>query len=110
MSNVKILAQGKLPAAIAPLYRTPTGFSAIVRSIVMVNSSGSTRTVQVSARKIGGSPHLIWPKDYSLATGGRFADGLEMGLGADETIEGFADSADYVHYTIFGEEIRKGVE
>ncbi len=102
--TIKSLADGQLGAAKAALYTVGASTQAIIKTITLVNTDGSARTVNLYICVSGGSSRRIISMDMSLATKHCFIYDDELTLEAADKIEGDADAANVVDYTINGVE------
>ena len=79
---VKALADGQLAAAKGTLYTTPASTTTIVKSITLVNTDSSARTVNLYVQRDGTNSRRIIPEALSLeANGGCLvlsSDGLQV--------------------------------
>lgn len=101
--SVKQLANGQLAAAKATLYTTPGATQAVIRSITLVNTDSSARTVNLYVNGTGTS-RRITPKDLSLAAGTMHEIDRVITLEAADIVEGDASVANVVDYVISGVE------
>ena len=97
----KHLADGQLPASKTTLYTVPASKVCILRSIVLVNTDTSAKTVNLYIDFTGTSRRII-AKDLSLDAGARFVDDTPIILEDGDKIEGDAASADKVDYSLSG--------
>lgn len=105
-STVKNLANGQLPLSKGTLYTVPSSTSAIVSSIVPVNTDSVARTINLYYCKSGGVSRSLIPKDVSANAGKHYNLGTFLiTMGAGDKIEGDASAATVVDYTISGVEI-----
>ncbi len=100
----KVLAQGQLPNAAGVLYTVPAGTSAIVKQIALANTDGAAThnaTIYVNGTGAGNQilPVTTLPINGSMPLTGTIT------LAAGQTIQGLADAASKITYTIFGVEI-----
>ncbi len=100
--TIQALANGQLPNAKGTLYTCPGATSAIVKAIVLVNQDTATHTVNLYFTRAT-SRRLI-PKNAILAIGGAGYLETLITLEAGDLIEGDADTATQVDYTISGTE------
>ena len=100
---IKALGDGQLAATKGTLYTVPTDTQAIVKTITLVNTVTSARTVNLYV-KPGGTSRRIIPKDLSLAAGAEFEWEGTLTLSAADLIEGDASVASKIDYTINGVE------
>ncbi len=100
--TIQALANGQLPNAKGTLYTCPAATSTIVKSIILVNQDSSTHTVNLYFKRT--TSRRVIPKDAILLTGynGTLDDVLTLEAG--DLIEGDADTASQVDYTISGTE------
>lgn len=68
--DVKALADGQLAGSKATLYTTPASTTAIVKSITLVNTDVSARTVNLYIQRDGTNSRRIIPEDLSLEANG----------------------------------------
>ncbi len=101
---IKALADGQLAASKATLYPTPASTQTIVRSITLVNTHSSVVKVNIYIQRDGTNSRRILPKDMELQP--RFLAELDTvyTLEAADLIEGDADVANVVDFTINGVE------
>ena len=104
---IKAQGDGQLPVTKGTLYTVPSATQAIVRSITLVNTNKSKTTfvkVNLYLNRDGSNSRRIIPTDMEL--NGRFMAVLDdvLTLEAGDLIEGDADSATTVDYTISGTE------
>ena len=64
--DVKALADGQLAATKGALYTTPGSATAIIRSIILVNTDSSARTVNLYVQRDGSNSRRIIPEGLSL--------------------------------------------
>lgn len=102
--TVKLLKNGVLTTtAGADLYPVSSGKSAIVKSIRLVNKSGSPVTVNLFVYNNGNTTTTrIFPVALSLPAGALVVDSDEITLGALDKITGDASAGSAVDYTISG--------
>lgn len=98
----KLLANGQLAASTGTLYTVPSSTTTIIKSILLVNTDTSTRTVNLFVSS--GTNRRIIPKDLSLKAGESYIFDEVLTLEATHTVKGDASSATVVDYTIFGVE------
>lgn len=99
--TTKALANGQLANTKGTLYTTPGATQTIVKTITLVNTGASTRTINIYLNTSGTSRRII-PKDTSLLTGEAFYIDLNLTLEAADLIEGDASAATEIDYTISG--------
>jgi hypothetical protein len=98
----KNLGEGQLPNTKTTLYTVPDGKTAIIRSIVLVNSNTTTaRTVNLYVNFGAGSRRVI-PPNSIMAASSKYEDVSALTLEAGDIIEGDADVAANVDYIISG--------
>lgn len=79
--KVKSLNKSVLPTSEGDVYVTPVNKSAIIKGIRLVNTTGSSVTVNLFVRRAtGGTSYRVLPKDLSLAAGAAFIDDSEITL------------------------------
>ena len=98
--TIKHLADGQLAGSKGTIYTCPSGVTAIVRTIQLVNTDSSSRTVNLYVNS--GTSRGIIPKDTTLKAGESLEVDLPVTLEAADLIEGDASSANLVDYTISG--------
>lgn len=101
--TIKALADGQLPATKGTLYTVPASTNTIIKTITLVNTSGSAVTVNLYLNLSGTSRRII-PMDLSLGAGELLETDADYTLEAGDLIEGDASSATTVDYTINGVE------
>jgi hypothetical protein len=101
--SIKALASGQLAGAKGTLYTTPALTQTIVKSITLVNTDSSARTVNVYVNTTGTSRRIV-PKDMSIPAGGSYVFDDLVTLEAADLIEGDASTANVVDYVINGAE------
>ncbi len=100
--TIQALANGQLPNAKGTLYTCPAATQAIVKSIILVNQDSVTHTVNLYFKRTT-SRRLI-PLALILLTGAAAYLDDVITLEAGDLIEGDADTATQVDYTISGTE------
>jgi len=100
--TIKSLADGQLAAAKATLYTVPASTQTIIKTITLVNTDTSARTVNLYIKVSGGTSRRIIPKDMSLGVKYLWVNPDELTLEAADEIEGDASAATVVDYTING--------
>ena len=68
--SVKALGDGQLPASKGTLYTTPASTTAIVKSVILVNTDSSARTVNLYVQRDGSNSRRIIPEGLSLEANG----------------------------------------
>lgn len=99
----KALANGQLAAAKATLYTVPALTFTIVKSITLVNTDASARTVNLYVKPAATSRRII-PLNLSIPAGGSYVYDDGITLEAGDVIEGDASVANVVDYVINGTE------
>jgi hypothetical protein len=99
----KVLSQTQLPNAAAAQYTVPGATSAIVRSMVLVNTSGSPVTVSLFINGSANSNNIL--DSYSIPAHTRVELNTVHTLAATNTIQGVASTAAVVTMTVSGLEI-----
>lgn len=99
----KKLFQGQLPNAAAAQYTVPGATQAIIRSIVLVNTSGSAVTVSLFTDGSAASNKIL--DTYSIPANTRVSLNDVVTLGAAGAIWGVASVAATVTMSVFGLEI-----
>lgn len=99
----KVLSQTQLPNAAAAQYTVPGATSAIVRSIVLVNTSASPVIVSLFVNGSGAANKIL--DAYSIPANTRVELNAVMTLAATNTIQGVAGTAAVVTMSVFGLEI-----
>lgn len=95
------LADGQLPLSKGTLFTVPSGKVAIINSIVMVNTSGSTLAVNLYVNRTGTS-RRIFPKDLQMNPNGMIQETFALTLEAGDILEGNAGTATTVDYVVSG--------
>lgn len=101
--SIKALGDGQLAGSKATLYTVPGSTQAILRSITLVNTDGSSRTVNLYVNR-GGTSRRIDGKDASLGAGEARHVQVVITLEAGDLVEGDASAANVVDYTLNGVE------
>lgn len=101
----RVLGDGLLPAAVTTLYASPTRARVTVGVISLVNSDSVSRVVNVFLNR-SGTRRRIASKDLTIRAGFLIELDQPYVLEPGDVIEGGADVADAVEYTISGEEQR----
>lgn len=99
----KILGQGQLPNTKGTLYTTPASTQTIISLIAIVNTDVVTRTVNLYVKKSGGTSRFVLPPNMPLGAK-HLSENEGITLSAGDLIEGDADTAAVVDYTIHGVE------
>lgn len=68
--SIKALADGQLAGAKGTIYTTPGSTTAIIKSIILVNTDSSARTVNLYVQRDGSNSRRIIPEDLSLEANG----------------------------------------
>ena len=102
--SVKSLADGQLAAAKATLYTVPALTTAIIKTISYVNTDIAARTVNLYIKTSVGTSRRIIPNNMTLGVGYMMVYDDEITLEAADEIEGDADAATVVDFTINGVE------
>jgi len=102
--TIKNLANGQLPSSLGDLYTVPSGTSAIVRSITLVNTNTTAETINIYYLQSGGTARRILPKDFQLTAGNSLTVDVILTLGAGDKIQGVTTTASSVDYVISGVE------
>ena len=102
--TVKNLAEGQLPTSKTALYITPSGTQTIIKTIILVNTDTSSKTVNLYFKANGGISRRIIPKDMELEPSYSLIFDDELTLGEGDAIEGDASVENIVDYTINGVE------
>lgn len=99
----KKLFQGQLPNAAAAQYTVPGATQAIIRSVVLVNTTGSPVVVSLFTDGSAAANKIL--DAYTVPANTRVELNAVMTLGAAGAIWGVAGSAAAVTMTVFGLEI-----
>lgn len=99
----KVLSQSQIPAAAAAQYTVPGATQAIVRSIVLVNTTGAPVTVSLFVNGSAAANKIL--DTYSIPANTRVELNAVMTLAATNTIQAVASSAAAVTMSVFGLEI-----
>jgi hypothetical protein len=106
MTDAKILKSlAGLPNSKTTAYTVPAGKSAYIKSIVVSNTGGSTRSVKVHVKQSGGTSTSIWEFPQAIVTLQRHVDTTPMSLAAGDVIEWEVDGGSDCHGNIFGVEV-----
>jgi len=98
--SIKYLADGQLAVAKGTLYTCPASTQTIIKTITLVNTDSSARTVNLYVST--GTSRRIIPVDMSLGIGYSLIFDDELTLEAADLIEGDASAATVVDYYIAG--------
>ncbi len=98
------LANGQLANTKGTLYTVPALTVTIVKSITVVNTDSSARTINLYIKKAAGTSRRICPKDLSLGIGACYTIDDDKTLGAGDLIEGDCSAATVADYVISGAE------
>ena len=101
--NWKKLAQGQLPTVAAVLYTVPASTQTIVKRIVLVNTGGGNTNVRLWDGGSADVNHILPTTQIRSNSLLNIGDVVTMDTAA--TIEGEADDANRVTFTIYGVEI-----
>jgi hypothetical protein len=99
----KVMAEGQLPIAKGTLYTVPGATSALIKTIILVNTDASARTINIYV-KPGATSRRIFTKDFSLAAGDQTQLDLNIILETGDLLEGDASAATVVDYFVCGVE------
>jgi hypothetical protein len=99
----KVLSQTQLPNAAAAQYTVPGATQAIVRALVLVNTTGAPVTVSLFVNGSGAGNKIL--DTYSIPANTRIVLNDVITLAATNTIQGVASAAASVTLTVFGLEI-----
>ena len=99
----KTLSQSQLPNAAAAQYTVPGATQAIVRSIVLVNTSASPVTVSLFVNGSAASNKIL--DTYTIPANTRVELNGIITLAATNTIQGVCSTAAVVTMSVFGLEI-----
>jgi len=103
-TSPKILAQGTLPQERSTIYAVPSGFTAEVSSMVLVNTNpdGPATETRIYVNKLsGGGARNVVPINLSIE-GAVVLDDEIKGLGERDSIE--ASTTGTIDFTIYGVE------
>lgn len=100
----QVLGDGQLPSTLGDLYTVGTGKSAIIKSIVMVNTNTITETVNLYVLKSGSTARLITPKNFQFGAEYKATIDDIITLATGDKIQGVTTTASKVDYEIFGVE------
>lgn len=99
----KVLSQSQLPNAAAAQYTVPGATQAIVRSIILVNTSASPVVVSLFVNGSAASNKIL--DAYTIPANTRIELNGIITLAATNTIQGVAGTAAVVTMSVFGLEI-----
>ena len=99
---IKNLYEGQLPAAKATLYTVPPATTAVVLGVIMVNTDGVDRAINLYYKKSGGTSRRIMPVNTLVATLTKETMDEKITMGAGDEIEGDAAAATVVDCIING--------
>jgi hypothetical protein len=100
----KSLGAGQLPNSKTTIYTVPALKSTLIRSVILVNSSGSAVTVNLYAKVSGGSSRRLIPVGFSIPAYTSFEFDSIVTMSAADQLEGDASTASVVDYSISGVE------
>ena len=100
--TIKLLAQGQLPNAKGTLYTTPASTQTIIKTITLVNTDIIAENVNLYIKDSAGTSKSIIPVDCVLGIKYLLETDQEYTLEAGDLIEGDANTAAKVDYTING--------
>lgn len=100
----KALGDGQLPATKQTLYTVPVGKTAIIQSIVLVNTTGASKTVNIYVNLTGTSRRIL-PLNLAVMASAKVDDNTQVTLEAGDTIEGDCSVATSVDYVISGVQV-----
>jgi hypothetical protein len=101
--SYKVMAQSQPSTTTAPIYTVPGSTMAIVRSIVIVNTDSTPRTVDMFVNGSAEANRIL--PTTTLQVGERIELNTIVCLGAGNTIQAKADVTAKVTVSIFGLEI-----
>lgn len=99
--TIKSLGDGQLASSKGTLYTVPASTSIILKSITLVNTDTSLRTVNLYVKPAAASRRII-PVDFELPAGQAQTFETEVYLEAADLIEGDASVASKVDYVMSG--------
>ncbi len=102
--NIKLIAEGQLQSTEADLYTVPSGKTALIKTITLVNGNTSVETINIYILKSGSIKRMIAPKDFQLGVQYMAVLDDEFTLEAGDKIRGITSTAGKVDYTIHGVE------
>ena len=100
----KILAQGQLSAVAGDIYSVPAATATLIVKVALVNTSVSSRTVNLYVKTGGGTGRKIIPSNLVLASGYMLETDEYYTLSATEAIQGDADVVSAIDFSIHGVE------
>lgn len=103
--SVKNLGTGQVASSEGDLYACPASTSAVIKSIIFVNTNTTTETLNVYYKKFGGTSRLLTPKDFQLPTDYSLVFDEAITLSSGDAIRAATTTASKVDYNIFGMEI-----
>ena len=98
--TTKQLSNGQLAATTGTLYTAPAATTTIIKTITLVNTDSSTRTVNVYLST--GTTRNLTPSNLSLGAGEAYIIDEVTTLSATNLISGAASVANVIDYTISG--------
>jgi len=102
--TIKLLAEGRLGTTAGNLYIVPTGATAIIKTITIVNTGSASAKINLYVVKAGKTARHIIPKDMELNSQYSLIFDDELTLGAGDKIIGSSTSSNTVDYTVMGVE------
>lgn len=103
-ATIKNLGEGQLPAAKGTLYAVPANTSAVVLSIILVNTDSVDRAVNIYYKKSGGTSRRLIPANTLAIAGRKLTIEEKITMAAGDAIEGDAAVASIVDYDVNGVE------
>lgn len=101
--NYKVLSQGQLAIAAAPIYTVSGGTQAIVRSITLVNTDSVSHVISLFVNGTAATNKIL--SNRTIAPDETIEIPTVKTLAPSNTIQGVADLGAKVTYTISGLEI-----
>ncbi len=102
--SIKSLADGQVATSKGTIYTAPTGKTAVVTNVKMVNTSSGPVKVNLYFKASGGTSRRIFPKDLEIEGGGLAIMDNEQTMEAGDIIEADATSGSTIDYSVNGVE------
>lgn len=101
--TLKLLADGQLAAVETDIYVVPAATTALLKKLIVANSTGGAVTLSIFIKNGAGASRLVSDKDYSLpANESRVIDVNNVVLETADSIRGIAGAGASIDYTLSG--------
>lgn len=99
----KFLSDGQLADVETDIYLVPAATTAILKKLIVVNSTAGAVTLSIFIKNGAGASRLVSDKDYSLpANESRVIDVNNIILETGDSIRGIAGAAASIDYSLSG--------